>query len=232
MRSIALGRCWLERGLLRRMRSLVVAHVGLIGVLIVGHGSVDRPVKGEKHLVDEAPPPFLAWFEAADDGMAGIVGMCGRVPIGGVVAAPDVAADHAETQVHPPVARSHAVLTSIRAGRDHLYLTDVRARALIHEIAPQSAGYLLQSTHAAGPSVWRVNPISETSIPHIHRFPKIPLLQVVPADMMASRVHGGASHRIQASPTFQRQFLRAISARNQLYSAWRAVARHGSGVRR
>jgi hypothetical protein len=51
----------------------------------------------------------------------------GRVLVFGAVAASDMTADHAHTQMHPLVAGLQAFLASLRAGGDILYLILVGA---------------------------------------------------------------------------------------------------------
>jgi hypothetical protein len=63
----------------------------------------------ERHLVLEAPEPVLAGLEGADDRMAGGVMVLRGVAARRVVAAADLAADHALAEVDPPAARLQAL---------------------------------------------------------------------------------------------------------------------------
>jgi len=87
---------------------------GLTGVIPLAGSSAGQ---AEHQLVLVAPRPVLAGFDRADDRMAGLVAMRGRVPVDAVVAAPDLAAGLAHPQVHPAVAERHA----LRAA-GHLFL--------------------------------------------------------------------------------------------------------------
>lgn len=61
-----------------------------------------RPVRKIKHgLVDVAPAPALWRIIRLDDGMSGRAKMLGRVPIGRFIAAADMPAPSADTQMHP-----------------------------------------------------------------------------------------------------------------------------------
>src|SRR5581483_12359994 len=67
-------------------------------------------------LVDVAPGPLLPGLERAHDGMAGAVEVRRSVPVRRGVAAADVSARQAESQVHPARADPQAVLAAARAG--------------------------------------------------------------------------------------------------------------------
>src|SRR5207253_10499626 len=93
--------------------------------------SVARPwpaLEGlELDLVDVAPTPVFSRLERLHDGMAGGVVMLGGVPVRRGIAAADVATGQAEPQVYPGVPARQAFGTALRAGRDILDFTEVRA---------------------------------------------------------------------------------------------------------
>src|SRR5579871_5246027 len=60
-----------------------------------------RRVEIEEYLVDIAPAPALGRIIALDDRMARGMKMLGRVPVGRVIAAADMAAGPAQSQVQP-----------------------------------------------------------------------------------------------------------------------------------
>src|SRR5207253_959330 len=76
-----------------------------------------NPVDPEEHVVDVAPAPVLARLERADDRMLGLVGVGGRVAVGGVVAAADVTAGEADAEVQPLAADAEAVLAAVHGRR-------------------------------------------------------------------------------------------------------------------
>jgi hypothetical protein len=63
-------------------------------------------------VVYVAVAPVLAWLGGADDGVADIACVRGRMLAGGVVAAADVSARLAHAQVHPPTAAREALLAA------------------------------------------------------------------------------------------------------------------------
>ncbi len=67
-------------------------------------------------LVDVAPAPVLAGLGRPDQRMARLLEVSVRVPMGRVVAAPDLPAAEAHPQVHPPASDLQALLTP-RHGR-------------------------------------------------------------------------------------------------------------------
>src|SRR4051812_36181779 len=89
----------------------------------------------EEEVVGIAPPPFLTRFERADEGMLRLlVPVLGGVTVRGVVAAPDVTARHAQTQVNPAAADAQAVLTTV-CRRGHIdNRVEMRAR-VSHQIS-------------------------------------------------------------------------------------------------
>src|SRR5436190_17332524 len=81
--------------------------------------------RGQRRAFDELAravvvEPVLARLEALDHGVAGPLLVAGRVLGGGVVAAADVAAGGAATQVQPPAIGGHALFTARAARRDRL----------------------------------------------------------------------------------------------------------------
>src|SRR5690606_7689516 len=68
-------------------------------------------------LVHEAPGPFLARLEGADDGVCRRLEVLRRVSVRRGVTAADVAAGAAEPQVDPAVAAREALLASLRRAR-------------------------------------------------------------------------------------------------------------------
>src|SRR5580765_168180 len=83
----------------------------------------------EGNLVDVAPAPVLAGLRRADDRMAALVGVRGRVLVRRGVAAADLRARHAHAQMHPAAADLQALLATldlVREGRE-LDLVEVAA---------------------------------------------------------------------------------------------------------
>src|SRR5262249_3786001 len=64
--------------------------------------------------------PVLARLEALDHGVAACLSVARRVLGGRVVAAADVTARRAASEVQPPAARGHALLTALAARQDGL----------------------------------------------------------------------------------------------------------------
>ena len=83
------------------------------GSVISASGSTDH----EHHVVHVAVGPVLAGLDRGDDRMAALVGVMGGVAVRRGVAAPDLAADAAHPQVHPPGRRSSGTPRSRRPGR-------------------------------------------------------------------------------------------------------------------
>src|SRR6516164_5138219 len=71
----------------------------------------------DHHLVDEAPLPVLPRFEGSNDGMMGPSEVLCRVFVFRGVAAADVTASQAESQMDPRVAHPNALLASSGVGR-------------------------------------------------------------------------------------------------------------------
>src|ERR1700722_19993408 len=72
----------------------------------------------EQYLINVTPAPSFRRIVALDDRMLGGVEMLGRVLVGGIVAAADVAARAADPQMQPLAADLQAFLTTERARRD------------------------------------------------------------------------------------------------------------------
>src|SRR5262245_61049249 len=87
----------------------------------------------EADPIDVAPVPALAGLERADDRVLRRAVVPRRVLVLRVVAAADVSAGHAETQMHPHVACLEALLASIRGLRlDAADRPEVAADGLFH----------------------------------------------------------------------------------------------------
>lgn len=81
----------------------------------------------EIDLVHIAPAPTFRGIIAFDDRMRRRMEMLGGMPIGGLIAAADMAACPAEPQMHPPGTRLQAFLAAIRARTDVLDRMKMRA---------------------------------------------------------------------------------------------------------
>lgn len=75
----------------------------------------ERPGGFEKHLIDVTPTPVLTWLKGLDDRVLGGMEVLGRTPVLRAVAAADMAADQALTQVYPGVAHPQALLAAVSA---------------------------------------------------------------------------------------------------------------------
>jgi hypothetical protein len=91
----------------------------------------------EEHLIKIAPAPILAGFEGFNNRMSCVVEMPGRVPVGGIVATPYVAAIHAEAKMQPGGTDFQTIFTTVRARRDLFNLIQMRAGSS-HLILPLS----------------------------------------------------------------------------------------------
>src|SRR5436309_6231787 len=67
----------------------------------------------ERHLVEVAPAPVLAGLGGANDRMAALASMRGRVLVRRRVAAADLPARHAHAQMHPAASDLQALLTAV-----------------------------------------------------------------------------------------------------------------------
>src|SRR3954452_14138098 len=86
---------------------------------------------GQDHgdLVDEAPRPFFRRLQGADDRVAVSHGVTAGMPVGGVVAAADLAALQADAQVEPFASAGEAVLAACNGGRQlgHVHVIEMCA---------------------------------------------------------------------------------------------------------
>jgi hypothetical protein len=71
----------------------------------------------DHEVVGKAIQPPLAGFERSDYRMVFVAGVRSRVSILGIVAAADVAAGHAESQMNPTVSNGEAFLAAVRGAR-------------------------------------------------------------------------------------------------------------------
>jgi len=76
----------------------------------------------EFEIVDETPAPVFTGFEGTHDGVLGAVEVFGGVLVFGGVAAADVAAFHAQAEMHPGVAHFQAFFAPLGVRR---YFVDV-----------------------------------------------------------------------------------------------------------
>jgi hypothetical protein len=89
----------------------------------------------QQHLVDITPAPVLPWLEGLDNRMVGRVEMlCGMLILRGIAAA-DMPAFQADTQVNPAISRLQTILTLLRARRDIVYMVKMHT-LLCHYIVP------------------------------------------------------------------------------------------------
>src|SRR5262252_3723871 len=107
----------------------------MVGELGVRGASLDAPVPGvQGELVDVAPAPVLARLERLDDRVVRGVEVLSNMLVLRVVAAADVAADHAQAQMHPSVADLEAVLAAVRAWRHRANLVEMRTGLKHHNL--------------------------------------------------------------------------------------------------
>ena len=81
----------------------------------------------EKDLIDVTPAPAFGRIISLDNGMLGFVKMRGRVPVRGLIAAANMAAGTADSQVKPRAADFEAFLAAARARPNCLNGVDVSA---------------------------------------------------------------------------------------------------------
>ena len=81
----------------------------------------------DRDLIDEAPRPIFAGLEWTDDRVPGPTGMCRGMSVGGRVAATDMAARQAHSEMDPRRADQEAVFASISRRRDVMHLIEVAA---------------------------------------------------------------------------------------------------------
>jgi len=92
-------------------------------------------------LVDVAPTPRLTRLDGPHDRMLGRVKVLGRVLILRGIAAADVPAFQAQSQMDPGVANLEALLASARVGLDVLDLVEVSALSHAFKVASRVASY-------------------------------------------------------------------------------------------
>src|SRR5690242_6518480 len=85
----------------------------------------DRVSKVQPELVSVTPSPVLIWLEGLHDRVVGRVEMLGGMLILRLIAAADMPAFKADSQVYPGVADFQAILTPISARCDLTYLIKV-----------------------------------------------------------------------------------------------------------
>jgi hypothetical protein len=85
----------------------------------------------KQYFIDITPAPSFRRIIALDDRVSGQVEMLGRVFVGRIVAAPDMAASSADAQMQPYTAALQALLATERARHDVADAGDVCA-ALCH----------------------------------------------------------------------------------------------------
>ena len=81
----------------------------------------------DRDLIDEAPRPIFARLEWTDDRVPSPFGMCRGVSVGRRVAATDMAARQAHSEMDPRRADQEAVFASIGRRRDVKHLIEVAA---------------------------------------------------------------------------------------------------------
>lgn len=74
-----------------------------------------------------APAPIFVGFNGLDDGVLGLMKVFGRMFVLGLVAAADVPAGEAQTQVNPGFAHFQTFLTARAARRDRADLVQMSA---------------------------------------------------------------------------------------------------------
>src|SRR5574340_769985 len=105
----------------------------------------------QESLIDVAPTPILPRRERLDDRVAGVVKVAGRMLVGRRIATPDVAADQAETQMHPPCPGFQAVFATRGARRHWSDLVDVLATHGNPPLVKLTAS-LITAPDSAGPN--------------------------------------------------------------------------------
>jgi hypothetical protein len=81
----------------------------------------------QHHLIHVTPAPIFAGFKGLDDGVQGRVKMFGGVLVLGSVAASDVSAGKAQSQMDPVVTQLQTFFASVAAGLDVMDLPGVCA---------------------------------------------------------------------------------------------------------
>jgi hypothetical protein len=100
------------------------------------HFAIARPPDSDLDVVRVTPSPRLAWLERPDNRVLCLMEVFGRVPVRRVIAAGDVSAFEAQSQVNPARADLQTILAAFRARRDVAYLIQVRTGG--HEISSTS----------------------------------------------------------------------------------------------
>jgi hypothetical protein len=90
--------------------------------------------KVDFNFIDVAPAPGFAGFDRAHDGVSGVMEMLGGVFVFGRVAAADMPAFHAQTQVNPSVAHFKAFLAAFGARRYFVNVTQMSTSG--HTLSP------------------------------------------------------------------------------------------------
>src|SRR3954469_5331190 len=96
--------------------------------------------QGEHDLIDIAPAPAFRRVITLDDRVLGGVEMLGGVLVGGIIAAPDMAARAADAKVQPYAAGLEALLAAQRARR-HLANAGYMRAAYGHDRLLSSASH-------------------------------------------------------------------------------------------
>src|ERR1700678_2196119 len=113
-------------------------------------------------LVHVTPDPAFSGFDRTNQRMLGVVKVFGGVLVLGGVATAHVAADQAQTQVDPRVAKFDALLANVRLGGSYFDLIKVSA-FLRHPVLHDSGHRITILAHTAH------NAISEIGTPSIPR---------------------------------------------------------------
>ena len=97
-----------------------------------GNGPSGRQLSLRKidfYFVDEAPAPVFAGFKRAHDGVLGAMEMLGGVLVFGGIAAADVAALHAQPEMHPGVTHFQTLFAALGVWRHFVNVAQMRASA-------------------------------------------------------------------------------------------------------
>src|SRR5215213_47821 len=103
----------------------------------------------EQHFVDIAPAPAFRRIVAFDHGMAGGVKVRGGVLVRRIVAAADMTAGAADSQMQPLASAFQALLAAERARRDRLNAGDMAAALFRHRFTPLVSLRIAICRHAA-----------------------------------------------------------------------------------
>lgn len=114
-----------------------------------------RPARRVEHdAVDKAPSPIFPRFVRSENGMRRSMEVRRGVTVLRVVATSDVTTDHAQSQVHPCIARSEAILAPACTGSNVVDLVHVRA------VAHHSFTFPISTWRIESPSQLKVGPIT------------------------------------------------------------------------